>query len=67
MDSTCAGSNTHDGVKPDVLLHVFPQVSQEMLPICLHLTESCAVEKMFQRLTMRWQCCHEQMETPNLV
>lgn len=33
----CAGANTHDGVEADAFLHVFPQISQEVLPVHLHL------------------------------
>lgn len=33
----CAGANAHDGVEADAFLHVFPQVSQEVLPVHLHL------------------------------
>lgn len=35
---TCTGANTHDGIKSNALLYFFPQVSQKMLTIRLHLT-----------------------------
>lgn len=41
---TCAGTNAHDCVKSDALLHVFSEVSQEMLPVGLHLTKSRTFE-----------------------
>lgn len=34
---TGASANAHDGVESDALLHVFPQVSQEMLAVSVHL------------------------------
>lgn len=43
---TCTGTNAHDGIESDALLHVFPQVSQEMLPVGLHLAANTACYKL---------------------
>lgn len=49
---TCAGAHTHDGVEAEVLLHVLPQVPQEVLSIGLHLADIMLLVRV---LTSRWQ------------